>query len=72
MKLIFGAWIEFGLTSSNQMVPNRLAMQIKRHFEMYDDNKNVIQQMVCGGQDLTPFICLKKMRFIFIKFAKCL
>jgi coproporphyrinogen III oxidase len=37
-----------------------------RYFEMYDDNGNVIQQWF-GGQDLTPIIYLKKMRFIFIK-----
>jgi coproporphyrinogen III oxidase len=34
---------------------------------MYDDNGNVIQQWFGGGQDLTPIIYLKKMRFIFIK-----
>jgi coproporphyrinogen III oxidase len=41
-----------------------------RYFEMYDDNGNVIQQWFGGGQDLTPYYYLKKMRFIFIKRVK--
>jgi coproporphyrinogen III oxidase len=49
----FACGLSLVLHPKNPMVPTVHANW--RYFEMYDDNKNVIQQWFGGGQDLTPY-----------------
>ena len=41
-----------------------------RYFELYDDDNNIVDKWFGGGMDLTHFIFLKMIVFIFTVYAK--
>jgi len=61
----FACGISLVLHPKNPMVPTVHANF--RYFELYDENKNIVDQWFGGGLDLTPITFLKKTQHTFTK-----
>jgi coproporphyrinogen III oxidase len=64
----FACGLSLVLHPKNPMVPTVHANW--RYFEMYDENKNIIQQWFGGGQDLTPYYLFEEDAIHFHQICK--